>query len=71
MLSWDEKGEVTHMDWWMKVYLGGLVLRAFLAHGILQNPSVEKATLDGQVLSCIVWPVLLLKSLLKSLVWRA
>lgn len=48
-----------HLLLW--IYLAGLVLRAFLAHGAMQNPTVRACNVDGQVLSCILWPLTLIK----------
>lgn len=47
------------------VYLGGVALRAFLCHGISQNPTVNKINLDQQVLGCIGWPLSLLTVFVK------
>lgn len=52
--------------WLLWFYLGGLILRAFLAHGALQNPTVKAVNLDGQVLSCILWPIGILRWVFKS-----
>lgn len=48
------------------IYLGGLALRAFLAHGAMQNPTASQSDLDAQMISCILWPIALIKRIFKG-----
>lgn len=47
------------------VYVGGIVLRAVLTHGVVQNPHCEKGSVDGQMIGHILWPVALLLHVVK------
>jgi hypothetical protein len=42
------------------VYLGGVALRAYLAHAAIISPLTKRWNLDAQMWGCILWPISML-----------
>ncbi len=44
------------------VYLGGVLLRAFLLHGAFRNSDAH-VKVDEGVIGCLIWPLMLVSTL--------
>lgn len=56
---------MTMTSYLVAAYVGGVVLRAVLCHGLLQNPNCTQTSIEVQMFGCLTWPIQLILKLFK------
>lgn len=54
------------MYWVFGIWGGGVLLRAILCHGLLQNPNSTQTSIEAQFFGCVTWPLQLVLRLFKK-----